>query len=326
MVFNRIIKIFLILMFISPTTFAIERKYNVGYMVLDLRYDQNGLQKKLTVAVWYPTNASPKPFQYGGPAWGNVALNANPAGDSGKFPFLAFSHGYGGTGLGAQFFTEEIASRGWIVACPDHNDDAKKITHTAPDERNKYLYRPQELETVIRVLTTSSPFSSLIDTNRMAAGGHSFGGFTSMALCGAIPEFHDKRIRAILMFSTGAAAYLFTDEELASVEIPSMLYLGKRERNQKRGEATMKELSGRIYKNMSDPKYFLEVRGANHFSFNIRLSGGAGTKMLSGTPRQFEVINKYSIAFLEKYVAGRPGQDEILDNKDRMITKQIISK
>jgi hypothetical protein len=72
---------------------------------------------------------------------------------------------------------------------------------------------------------------------------------------------------------------------------------------------------------MPPPKYFLEVRGASHFSFNIRLSDGAGARALSGTPGQFEVINKYSIAFLEKYVAGKTGQDEILDSKDRMLTK-----
>ncbi|MFH0843745.1 MAG: hypothetical protein V1903_14160 [Bacteroidota bacterium] len=341
----QIINAILIFTLITPSILAREREYNVGYMVIDLRYDENGLQKNLTVAIWYPTIATPKPFQYGGPTWGNVALNAKPVEDAGKFPFLAFSHGFGGTGLGSQFFTEELASHGWIVACPDHHDshslgripsgrvekpdvrgtieDAKEITRSTPEERDKYLYRPRELETVIRIMTTSAPFNRLIDTASMAVGGHSFGGFTSLALCGTMPEFYDERIRAVLMFSTGAAAYLFTEKELASVKIPSMLYLGCRERNQKRGEITMKELSETIYSNMPVPKYFLEVRGASHFSFNIRLSDGIGTRALSGTPRQFEVINKYSIAFLEKYVAGKTGQDEILIRKDRMITRSF---
>jgi predicted dienelactone hydrolase len=88
----------------------------------------------------------------------------------------------------------------------------------------------------------------------------------------------------------------------------------------------MKELSETIYRNMPVPKYFLEVRGATHFSFNISLSEGAGTRALSGTERQFEVINRYSIAFLEKYVAGKPGQDEILNSKNRMLTKLNSSK
>lgn len=61
MFIRRIIYSVLILLVVSPLTFAIEKKYNVGYMVLDLRYDQNGLQKKLTVAVWYPTGHAEKP-------------------------------------------------------------------------------------------------------------------------------------------------------------------------------------------------------------------------------------------------------------------------
>ncbi len=324
-----------------------EAKYNAGFMVIDLQYQQNGLQKKLTVAIWYPTSASPKMFQYGGPTWGNVALNAEPLANAGKFPFLAFSHGFGGTGLGSAFFTEALAARGWIVACPDHHDShslgrikegrvknpdvkgtinaAKEIASTGPEDRDQYLYRPGELQTVIDILSTSGLFGKLIDTNRIAVGGHSFGGFTSLALCGTMPEYYDPRIKAVLMFSTGAASYLFTEEELARVRVPSMLYLGSRERNQKRGDKKMRDLSETIYRNMPVPKYFLEVRGANHFSFNIRLSDNFGTRALSGSEKEFAVITRYSVAFLEKYVAGKPDQDDILIKKDRMLTKLIIS-
>ena len=76
---------------------------------------------------------------------------------------------------------------------------------------------------------------------------------------------------------------------------------------------------------MPAPKYFLEIRGANHFSFNVRLSEDFGSKALSGSKREFDVITRYSIAFLNKYVAGKPGQDEILLEKERMLTKYISS-
>lgn len=348
---TRLILLTAMLCCIADSSFSsapAETKYNVGYMVIDFQYTQNGLQKKLTVAVWYPTSEIPKNFQYGGPTWGNVALNGKPLANAGTFPFLAFSHGFGGTGLGSQFFTEALASHGWIVVCPDHNDShsigrikggrvekpdvkgtvdaAKEIGSSAPGDRGKYLFRPEELQTVIEIMLTATPFTRLIDTNCIAVGGHSFGGFTSLALCGTMPEYYDHRIKAALLFSTGAASYLFTEGELASVKIPTMLYLGSRERNKKRGDKTMKELSETIYRNMPVPKYFLEVRGATHFSFNIRLSDGAGARALSGTEKQFEVINRYSIAFLEKYVAGRSGQDEILESKDRMLTKFLCSK
>ena len=58
-------------------------------MVIDLQYQQGGMLKKLTVAVWYPTSAKTKMYQYGGPTWGNVALNAEPISVAGKYTFHA---------------------------------------------------------------------------------------------------------------------------------------------------------------------------------------------------------------------------------------------
>jgi len=334
---------------ITPDGIASSQEtFNVGYTVLDLQYQSEGATKNVTVAVWYPTAESPKEYKYGGPAFGNLAVDAEPLDDMGQFPFLAFSHGFSGCGLSSAFFTETLAARGWIVACPDHSDSysfarirtgsmgktdtrgaieaAREITLTTPSDRGKYLFRPEELAAVIDGLITSPELGSLIDLNRIAVGGHSFGGFTSLALCGTIPELRDRRIKAILMFSTGAASYLFTDEELSEVKLPSMLYLGSRERKQKRGDKTMSELSEKIFKNMPAPKYFLVVRGASHFSFNIRLSAGFGTKSLSGSRKEFEIINRYSIAFLEKYVAGKPDQDAILEKKDKMLTRLVVMK
>ncbi len=345
---NIIIPALLLNFLIIPGVLAgSQESYNVGYTVLDLQYQSDGTSKTVTVAVWYPTAETPAKYCYGGPSFGNIAIDAEPLDNIGLFPLLAFSHGFGGCGLASSYFTEALAARGWIVACPDHHDSysfarirtgstgetdrkgaiaaAREITESTPDDRAKYLFRPEELAAVIDGMVTSPHFGSLIDADRIAAGGHSFGGFTSLALCGTMPEFRDRRIRAILMFSTGAASYLFKEEELSEVRIPSMLYLGSRERKQRRGDKTMSELSDKIYRNLQPPKYFLEIRGASHFSFNIRLSSGLGTKLLSGSEKEFETINRYSIAFLEKYVAGKPGQDAILEVKNRSLTKLLFT-
>jgi len=317
------------------------RKYNVGFTIINLASatDPSGT---ISVAVWYPTGTPERKYQYGGPAWGNIAPESAPLADAGKFPFLAFSHGYGGCGLGSAFFTEALASQGWIVACPDHHDsysffrlrtgrvknisrkgalkDLKELVSSSPEDKNKYLFRPMELEEVIEGMISSERFGRLIDTGRIAAGGHSFGGFTSMGLCGTIPSLYDHRIKALLLFSTGAAAYLFTAGEMQKVSIPSMLLMGSREENQYRGNRTMGELSESIYANMPQPKYFLEVKGGNHFSFNNRLSYGFGTRALSGNEREFEVITRYSLAFLKKYVAGINDREGVLSKKDKMIS------
>lgn len=316
--------------------------FNVGYQILDLKYRKDGQEQTLTVAVWYPTVAEPKPNTYGGPTKGSVAFGAAPRAEDGPYPFLVFSHGYGGSGLGSVFFTEALAARGWIVACPDHHDEqsavrirtgqrkdfdllgflkrAKEIAASGPGDRGKYLYRLDEMRLVLDGMLSSDQFGKLIDGNRIAVGGHSLGGFTALEVSGTVKERCDPRIRAVLLFSTGAGGYLFTEDELAAVRIPSMLFMGEREKNQMRGSRSMPELADRIFRNVSSPKYFLEVKGASHFSFNNRFAEDHGAGLLSGTEKQFDVIRRYSIAFLEKHVAGRPDSGHLLTRGDPLLT------
>jgi predicted dienelactone hydrolase len=324
-----------------------QARFNVGYRVLDLKCQKDGQEEVLTVAVWYPTAAWPKPYNYGGPTRGCVAVDAAPGAEGGPYPLLLFSHGYGGSGISAVFFTEALASHGWIVAAPDHHDRhsavrirtgpvkggdrrgllqyGREIAASGPGDRGKFLYRLDEMQCVLDGLLASDQFGKLIDKDRIAVGGHSFGGFTALGLCGTIAERHDARIRAVLLFSTGAGGYLFTEAELAAVKMPSMLHLGERERarNQKRGKHTMAELTGKIYASLSPPKYMLEIKDAGHFSFNNCFDETPRARGQSGAEEQHEVIRRYSIAFLEKYVAGRKDLDRVLDRNDPLLTRHI---
>ena len=319
-----------------------SKLFHVGYKVMDFKYQKDGREKILTTAVWYPTAAAPGPHNYGGPARGRVAIDTAPLAEDGPYPMLVFSHGYGGSGLGAVFFTERLAARGWIVAAPDHHDrhcavrireghladfnraglwrHAREIAASGPMDRGKYLYRLDEMRLVLDGMAASKTFCGVIDSRRIAVGGHSFGGYTALGLCGTIEERHDPRIRAVLLFSTGAGGYLFRAAELSAVRIPSMLFMGEREKDQFRGSKTMWEIADKIHGNLPPPKYFLEIRDASHFSFNNRFADNWKTKLLSGTEDQFEVIRQYAIAFLESHVAGKPEAGFVLDRSHRMLT------
>jgi predicted dienelactone hydrolase len=322
-----------------------DKKLNVGYTVLDFKYQSNGKEKTLSVAVWYPTTATAKRHNYGGPTTGQVSLDALPHAQGGPYPLLVFSHGFGGSGLSAVFLNEHLAAKGWIVAAPDHNDKysavrirtghqndfdrngfmqyAQQIASSDANHRAEYLYRLDEMRLVLDRMLESDLFGPLIDRNRIAVGGHSLGGFTALGLCGTIPDRRDDRIKAALLLSTGAGGYLYRESELAKVRVPLMLFLGEKEKEQKRGSETMTRLSEKIYRNVNPPKYYLVIKGANHFSFNNRFTDSEGSWFLGGSEEQFEVIRRYSITFLEKYVNGKRDVIGVLERKDPLVTRYI---
>ena len=344
--------LFWIIFTLCPCTFtnveAVDQNlmFNVGYKVLEWKYFFKGKENSLAVAVWYPASSQPKSYVYCGPAKGNVAVDGAINTKSGPYPLMVFSHGYGGTGLGSVFFTEALAGKGWIVVAPDHNDkdsiarirtglvkgfdsrvflkNAKVISDSGPDDRDSYLYRIEEMKRALECILDSDYFGSHIDKNKIAVGGHSFGGFTALGLCGTIEEYLDNRIKAVLLFSTGAGGYLFRESELSLVKIPSMYIFGEKEKEQKRGSKTMMELADKVFQNLPSPKYLLEIKGANHFSFVNRIKNGLMPVFFSGTKAQFDVINNYSIAFLQKYAAGINSFNPVLEQKDPILNDYIV--
>ncbi len=317
---------------------------NVGYTVLDFKVKSGDAEKPLTVAVWYPTDAAPAPHTYGGPTKGRVAVDGAPRAEGGPWPMLVFSHGYGGGGLGHAYLAEVLAARGWIVAAPDHNDrhsavrirvgqvenfdrigllrHAKEISNSKPEDREAFLYRVDEMEGALAGMFASEPFGTLIDPEKVAVGGHSFGGFTALGVCGALPGRRDARVKAVLIHSSGAAGYLYREEELAEVKVPSMTMFGELEKEDRRGDLTMLEISERGYARLPSPKYLLEVRGGTHFSFNQRFSDTEGARRMSGTDEQLDVIRRHSIAFLERHVLGDEDAARILEAPDAALVRQ----
>ena len=325
----------------TPAAAGEVPRMNIGYTVLDFKYKSGTEEKTVTTAVWYPTDARTKIHVYGGSTSGELAVDGALK-HGGPYPLLVFSHGYGGGGLTAVFLTEELAARGWIVVSPDYNDrhsavrirkgqqgfdraglfsHAREIADSTIDDRNAYRYRYDELRTVLNGIIASPGFGPSIDTGKIALGGHSFGGYTALGLCGTLPELKDSRIKAVVLFSTGTGTCLYTPEEMAAVKMPVMLFLGERERDEKRGERTMADLADAAYRCFPATKYYLEVKGASHFSFNNRFSDNTWAQRMSGTETEFGVIRKYSVAFLERHILGDEHAVVILSGNDTRLTR-----
>ena len=172
----------------TDTVTANAPPYAIGVTTLTT-IGANGRQ--LPTEVWYPIPTGSKgtattyalglvPSPYG-------ALRDVPA-LPGPFPLLAFSHGNGGVRDQSVFLTEAVARQGYVVVSPDH------VGNTATTMNNNLggvmsLWRPQDVSAAIDRVLTPQPedgawLTGLVDPDKIAVSGHSFGGYTSLALAG----------------------------------------------------------------------------------------------------------------------------------------------
>jgi predicted dienelactone hydrolase len=126
----------------------------------------------------------------------------------GRHPLVAFSHGYGGHRRQSTFLCTHLASHGYVVAAVDHVGNtifdvmravlAVQAGEPRPDPgavlREFIGLRPSDVSTMIdRVLDGTTGLGGLVDPERIGMAGHSFGGWTTLAVAG-----RDRRIRAAL--------------------------------------------------------------------------------------------------------------------------------
>lgn len=101
-----------------------------------------------------------------------------PNGDATKLPVVVMSHGLGGHKGDAAFLAERIAAAGYLVLAPDHPADGV----------DKALQRPTDVAAVLDLLADGKqPLHERADLDHVAVYGHSFGGFTALALAGGKP-------------------------------------------------------------------------------------------------------------------------------------------
>lgn len=194
------------------------------------RLERFGYQdREMVVMVWYPAQAVEglKPFAYVGKIQGRALADAPLETKDAPYPLLLFSHGLGGCGSQSIFYTENLASFGYVVIAPDHEDSAMCHLDRAPDitpaqvawaavksggnlsgsvfalfgERLRrtgfdFSYRPQEAKAVIdqALRWNEDPSSFLfhrLNPEQIGATGHSLGGFTSLMVAG-VPFLCDQ--------------------------------------------------------------------------------------------------------------------------------------
>ena len=109
---------------------------------------------------------------------------------AGPYPLVVLSPGFA-LGPGAYgWLAEHLASRGFVVVSADHQEplDPSKLWRATVD-------RPRDLRAVLDHMTTGGDaVSALVNVDRIAVVGHSYGGYAAQVMGGA--RLHTESLRA----------------------------------------------------------------------------------------------------------------------------------
>lgn len=156
---------------LDPTT---EGPYGVGRDTVTIDDDRGGT---LTLDVWYPATVSGEPDAYAPTVFTGLAHLSAPR-MAGTFPLVVFSHGNGGLRFQSFFLTEWLASHGFVVAAPDH-------PHNTAFDYDDDLTAEVMARRPGDVARAADYAMSTYDTEeRYLVMGHSFGGWTTLAVAG----------------------------------------------------------------------------------------------------------------------------------------------
>ena len=261
--------------------------YGVGETVKTFTRNSSttGEPRVLDTVIWYPTDGSSQ----GGPE-----RDAAPATSGGPFPVVMFSHGACGKPTQSTYFTEHLVSWGFVVVAPPHpgnlEDDCPCDTVCLiASSRNRSDDITFALDSVLALADDpSEPIGAIIDPERTAATGFSFGGLTAL---GTVPE---GRFHAVVALAPGAPSLLI--DAASRTRVPAMLMAG--------GEdlAVDSDEVGQLYEALPHdiPRYLILLPEAGHHAFQDECT------VLCDFPqeRAHELVNRYATAFLETYLVG----------------------
>jgi predicted dienelactone hydrolase len=150
----------------------------------------------------------------------------------GTFPLVVFSHGNNGIRIQSFFFAAHLASHGYVVVAPDHHGNTFVDTLLGIVDPQVAVNRPLDVRFVIDQLLAYDAeagnfFAGAIDPARIGVSGHSFGGYTTLAVAGGdfgLGTFTDPRVKAI--FPQAPFTSIFPDEFYATVRIPTLIVGG----------------------------------------------------------------------------------------------------
>ncbi len=234
--------------------------------------DPSATNRVLPVDVWYPAHPNcdeqaHEPADHPLKAPHRAHMDLEPA--EGSFPLVLFSHGNSGYRRQSTFLTTHLASWGIVVAAPDHvgNTFFDSLEIQSEEQRKQRHFearrnRPRDIATVANTILETRGGWPALDPDRIAALGHSYGGWTSLKMPAV-----DGRIRAVCGLAPASEPFVgrkaFAPGELPfSPSLPTLLIAGLDD------VLVDVETSIRpLHERLAEPRALVGIEGADHFHF-----------------------------------------------------------
>lgn len=207
--------------------------------------------RTLVTEIWYPEDK------------GNIDSNNIVLDRSGcPYPLIIFCHGYMAIRTQSTFYTEHLASYGYIIASPDF--PLSNFSAPGGPTPADILNQPGDISFIIDEFLSFSkeeenPFYNCIDDTAIGVTGHSLGGLTTL-LVTFHPDLADHRLKASAPLSPFACP--FEEDFFANRDVP-IFFIGG-------GNDIFVNFEDHLegpYERAHPPKYLMEVIGGTHVGF-----------------------------------------------------------
>lgn len=244
-------------------------------------------------------------------------MDAQPISDEGPFPVVVFLPG---NGTNIEFYASlagEIASHGYIVVGINHPYDVAAVELSngslAAYDKDQWLLAMEahqayiterhqvKIADVLFVMEklhslatdSNSPFAGRMDLNSVAVAGHSLGGIVASDVCKL-----DARFKACINLDGIQKGGPFSMDETAIPPEQPFLFLTKESQLHPKFLQTF---------DATTESYWVVIHGASHDGFTDGpLLQPSLLPISSQADRHMELIEKYTLAFLDKTLIGKP--------------------
>ncbi len=268
-------------------------------------------------------------------------------------PVIVFSHGLGADRLSYQYLAQHLASHGFVVAVPEHpGSNAEQLIALLNGQADEvadpteFVDRPLDIKFLLDELGRRSQSDPLyyrrLNLQQVGVIGHSFGGYTALALAGAKLNFEqlqrdcgenlDQTLNASLLLQCRALTLpgrnynlsdprvksvvainsidrsVFGQSGLSQIKVPVMLIASSADTV---APALLEQIQPFTWLTSSQ-KYLAIMEGATHFSTTGEISLSTGVfpvppAVVGPTPSLARsYLNALSVAFFQTYVANQP--------------------